>query len=152
MKLSDSHTEHSPCTLAGEVLFDPVKWGRYVAARVYERHGSDLLRILAAWQWHLIISEEDSSGFPLPRFAVWDGDTNTIRLFRGPLNRAFSMQPQALALACAHEMFHGLAAHAYQKLLPSNLTPPLLSRAEEEIAAEAFARACSENFRLTFEA
>ncbi len=115
-------------------------------------HGNDLQKILSAWQWHLMIETEDHPLFPMPRFAVWEGDTKTIRLFRAPLQRGFPNQPQALALACAHEMFHGLAANSYQKVLPSYRAIPQLSRDEEESAAQAFACAFVENFRLTLEA
>jgi hypothetical protein len=127
-------------------------WGRYVAACVQRRHCGDLGKILSAWQWHLIIETEDRQDFSLPRLAVWEGDTKTVRLFRAPLQRAFPQQPQALALACAHEMFHGLVANSYQNILPPGCAPPPLSFSDEEIAAKAFAQELVTNFRLTLEA
>ena len=146
-----SSEQHPPCPPQGGNHSAAVAWGQYVAACVREHCGNDLQKIISTWQWRLLIVEEDESDFPLPRFAVWEGDTNTIRLFRAPLARAFPNQPQALALACAHEMFHGLVAHAYQNLLPRHDSPPPLTKADEEIAAHAFAHALVANFRLTFE-
>ncbi|NUO80530.1 hypothetical protein HUU05_10670, partial [candidate division KSB1 bacterium] len=80
------------------------------------------------------------------------GDTKTIRLYRAPLQRKFSHLPQAFALACAHEMFHGLVANSYQEVLPSHLTIPQLTAHDEEVAAHAFAHEFVTNFRLTLEA
>lgn len=131
---------------------DAAAWGRYVAACVHCMSCGDLRKILSVWQWHLAIAEADDRNFPIPRFAVWEGDTKTVRLFRVPLQRAFPQQPQALALACAHEMFHGLVADSYQNILPHDCVPPSLSFSDEEIAATAFARELVTNFRLTLEA
>ncbi len=152
MTSSDRHSERHPPSLQGGNRMAPEAWGQYVAACVHAQCGNDLQKILSHWQWCLVIAEEDDPNFPLPRFAVWEGDTKTIRLFRAPLARAFPNQPHARALACAHEMFHGLVAHAYKNLLPPHQLVPPLSPADEEIAAHAFAHALVENFRLTFEA
>lgn len=132
--------------------FDAIAWGHYVAGCVLPQYGNILQKILCAWQWRLIIEAEDQPLFPIPRFATWEGDAKTIRLFRAPLQRAFPQEPQILARACAHEMFHGLVANSYLNILPHDCAPPSLSPADEEIAAKAFARELATNFRLTLEA
>ncbi len=144
--------KHPPSPPQGGNDKNATAWGRYVAACVHHKHGNALQKILATWQWRLIIVAEEHAPFPLPRFAVWEGDTKTIRLCRAPLQRKFAHLPRALALACAHEMFHGLVANSYQKVLPSHLTIPQLTAHAEEVAAHAFAHEFVTNFRLTLEA
>lgn len=127
-------------------------WGNYIAALVHQQCGNDLRQIISTWQWRLLIVEKDESNFPLPRLGVWEGESKTIRLFHAPLREHLPQQPEALARACAHEMFHGLVATSYQNLPPSHAAIPRLTQHEEEIAAHAFATTLTENFRLTFEA
>ena len=125
-------------------------WGEHVALCLSQEFGDDLNAVLRALGIRLAVAWQDQPEFPLPRLAVWQGDTRTIRLFQQPLLRQFPDWNSAARHACAHELFHALAATRYRSL-PLAVSPPVLSHRAEEIAAAAFARVVAPNFRLTLE-
>jgi hypothetical protein len=139
MKLS----QHKDDKLAAE-------WGEYLAGLVSQNFGEELHSVLQAMNIRLAILPQDQPGFPLTRFAVWEGDGRTIRLFQRQLLQKFSDWPFAARRACAHELFHALAVDRYQSL-PSVTLPPRLSLRAQEVAAEAFAEVVARNFRLTLD-
>ncbi len=125
-------------------------WGKRLAQCFSKKFGNDLGAALQALAIRLVIAPHDQAGFPLLRLAVWEGDTRTIRLFRKPLVEKIPDWNLAARRACAHELFHALAAENYHSM-PLSLSPPVLSRQTEETAAEAFANFAGQHFRLTLE-
>jgi len=127
-----------------------VAWGEDLAHCVLQQFGNDLWVVLQALDIRWQAAARDEPEFPLPRLAVWEGDTRTIRLFVKPLCEKFSDWNFAARRACAHELFHAFVAEHYSSLALST-SSPALSRQAEEIAAEAFSQGLARNFCLTLE-
>jgi hypothetical protein len=118
------------------------EWGQWLAAYLRSRGESNPFLLVARLGWRVIFvyAEEACSLTPL-RLAEWDGSRRTIRLFVPILRRYVGDSAATLHRACAHELFHGLAACKYRVLqLPAVLIPALSYR-DEEIAAQAFSDA-----------
>lgn len=118
------------------------EWGKRLAAHL--RAGGESNPFLLAARFGLrVILEHEAEACPLLplRMAEWDGSRRTIRIFVPILRRYIGDSAPALHRACAHELFHGLAACQYRVLqLPARLIPALSYR-DEETAAQAFSQA-----------
>ncbi len=117
------------------------EWGRRLAAHWRGRGESNPFLLAARLGWRVILEHEEACrSLPL-RMAEWDGSGRTIRIFVPILRRYLGDSAPALYRACAHELFHGLAACQYRVLqLPAALIPALSYR-DEETAAQAFSQA-----------
>lgn len=112
-----------------------VNWGKWLADYFSARRINNPFLLAANFGWRVVI-ENDGALMPA-RYAEWDGRERRIRLFL-PMLRRLNNSARGLHRACAHELFHGLAAVDYRLLnLPLKKIPRLNHR-EEEIAAHAF--------------
>ncbi|MCL4703785.1 hypothetical protein KJ068_01415 [bacterium] len=117
-----------------------VQWGKFVGEAMLAMLGNDPFRIAQACGWQVIIEQQDSLNYFLPRrVAVWEGDKRIIRIFSSALRRIFIDEQFGLRLVCSHEVFHGLHASGYKLCQAISNPPPQLTRSEQEQAAEAFA-------------
>jgi hypothetical protein len=120
------------------------EWGRQLAAHLRARGESNPFLLAARFGLRVILEhEEEACSLGPLRFAEWDGSRRAIRIFLPILRRYAGDSPLGGALhrACAHELFHGLAACQYRVLqLPAALIPALSFR-DEETAAQAFSQA-----------
>jgi hypothetical protein len=125
-----------------------VKWGQWLAAHLRDRGETNPFLLAAQFGWRVILEHEEEACLPAPlRLAEWDGSRRMIRIFVPILRRHLGDSESALHRACAHELFHGLAAHRYralqipaQKPLRAAMIPGLNDR-DEETAAQAFSEA-----------
>lgn len=118
------------------------EWGRRLAAH-WRARGESNPFLLAARLGLRVVLELEEAACPLTplQIAEWDGSRRTIRIFLPILRRYLGDSAPALHRACAHELFHGLAAGQYRVLqLPATLIPTLSYR-DEETAAQAFSQA-----------
>jgi hypothetical protein len=118
------------------------QWGSWLASYLAAREKTNPFLLAAKFGWRVVIENEDEASALRPApMAEWDGRCRTIRLFIATLRRHFGVSALVLRRACAHELFHGLAATNYRLLhLPAAIIPKLNAR-EEEIAALAFSEA-----------
>jgi hypothetical protein len=118
------------------------EWGRQLAAHLRACGESNPFLLAARMGLRVILEREEEACALTPlRLAEWDGRGRTIRIFLPILRRYVGDSATALHRACAHELFHGLAACKYRVLqLPARLIPPLSYR-DEETAAQAFSQA-----------
>ncbi len=118
------------------------EWGRRLAAHLRGRGESNPFLLAARLGLRVILEHEDEACSLTPlRIAEWDGSRRMIRIFVPILRRYVGDSAPALHRACAHELFHGLAACRYRVLqLPAVLIPALSYR-DEETAAQAFSQA-----------
>jgi hypothetical protein len=118
------------------------EWGRQLAAHLRGRGESNPFLLAARLGWRVVLEHEEEARSLMPlRLAEWDGSRRTIRIFVPILRRYLGDSAPALHRACAHELFHGLAACKYRVLqLPAVLIPALSYR-DEETAAQAFSQA-----------
>jgi hypothetical protein len=120
------------------------KWGRRLAAYLHGRGESNPFLLAARFGLRVILEHEEDACPPAPlRFAEWDGSHRTIHIFVPVLRRYLGDSPvcEALHRACAHELFHGLAACQYRVLQLPTAFIPALSYRDEENAAQAFSQA-----------
>jgi hypothetical protein len=118
------------------------EWGKRLAAHLRARGENNPFLLAAQFGWRVILEQEEETcpGAPL-RIAEWDGSCRVIRVFMPVLRRSLGDSALALHRACAHELFHGLAARGYRALqLPAAKLPSLNYR-DEEIAAQIFSDA-----------
>jgi len=117
------------------------EWGREVANYFSAHRVTNPFLLAMIFGWRVVLENDETSGGWPPRFAEWDGSRRLIRLFIPTLRRHFEISTMSLQRACAHELFHGLAAFDYLPLPTSDLEPPRLNDRDEEIAAQAFSQA-----------
>lgn len=118
------------------------EWGRRLAAHLRGSGESNPFLLAARLGWRVILEHEDEACSSTPlRIAEWDGSGRTIRIFVPILRRYLGDSAPALHRACAHELFHGLAACKYRVLQLPAVPIPALSYHDEEIAAQAFSQA-----------
>lgn len=117
-------------------------WATRLAALLRSQGKTNPFLLAAQWGWRVILETEEESVIPTPvRLAEWDGKHRTIRIFAPTLCYCVGDSESALYRACAHELFHGLAASSYRSLpLTAGDIPPL-NCTEEETAAQVFAEA-----------
>jgi hypothetical protein len=124
------------------------QWGRWLAQYLRAQGESNPFLLAAQFGWRVILENNEEKICPLAPtpMAEWDGSRRTIRLFLPTLYRYLGHAPEVLPRACAHELFHGLAAFDYLDLNLHAVKIPALSYREEEMAAHAFSEAlsCSE--------
>jgi hypothetical protein len=117
-------------------------WGRWLASYFRARGESNPFFLAAQWGWRMILeTEAHHEVFAPERLAEWDGSRRTIRLFLPALHRFIGNSVTTLHHACAHELFHGLAALDYRPLPLAVGDFPILNHEEEEMAARVFAEA-----------
>jgi hypothetical protein len=118
------------------------EWGRQLAAHLRGRGESNPFLLAARFGLRVILEHEEEACPLAPlRLAEWDGSRCAIRIFLPILRHYLGDSALALHRACAHELFHGLAACKYRVLqLPAALIPALSYRGEEA-AAQAFSQA-----------
>ena len=135
MRKPKTNSEHDLATAASE-------WGRRLAAHLRARGESNPFLLAARLGLRVVLEYEDEAYSLTPlRIAEWDGSRRTIRIFVPIMRRYLGDSAPALHRACAHELFHGLAACKYRVLqLPAVLIPALSYR-DEETAAQAFSQA-----------
>lgn len=118
------------------------EWGRLLAAHLRGRGESNPFLLAARLGWRVILEHEAEACLLVPlRIAEWDGSRRTIRIFVPLLRRSVGDSVPALHRACAHELFHGLAACKYRILQLPAVSIPALSYRDEETAAQAFSQA-----------
>jgi len=119
-------------------------WGKWLADYFSSQRINNPFLLAANFGWRVTI-ENDDALMPA-RFAEWDGRERRISLFLRTLRR-LGNSASVLHRACAHELFHGLAAVHYRMLnLPPEKIPRLTNR-EEEIAAQVFSEALLNSYR-----
>jgi hypothetical protein len=117
-------------------------WGRRLAAHLRARGEINPFLLAVQLGWRVILEYEEETCPPvLLRIAEWDGRRRMIRIFVPILRRYLGDSPLALHRACAHELFHGLAARQYRALQLPAMVIPSLNYHEEETAAQAFSEA-----------
>jgi hypothetical protein len=119
------------------------EWGREAANYFLAQRTTNPFLLAAKFGWRVVLENDEASDGGPPRFAEWDGSRRLIRLFIPTLRRHFEISTMSLQRACAHELFHGLAAFDYLPLPAAGLQPRFagLNDREEEIAAQAFSQA-----------
>ncbi|MDZ7364112.1 MAG: hypothetical protein ONB46_25865 [candidate division KSB1 bacterium] len=115
------------------------EWGREMADHFLTQRVTNPFLLAMKFGWRVVLENDETSDGSPPRLAEWDGSRRLIRLFIPTLRRHFGISTPALQRACAHELFHGLAAIDY--LPTAGLPSPRLNHHEEEIAAQAFSLA-----------
>jgi hypothetical protein len=119
---------------------DAIEWGLRLAAYFHSQRKINPFLLAAQYGWRVIFETEEKTDLFVPAcLAEWDGSQRTIRIFPAALYRLESESESALYRACAHELFHGLAASNYRRLPPALRISPRLNFAEEEMAAGVFA-------------
>jgi hypothetical protein len=125
-----------------------MEWGKWLAAFLLSRKEGNPFLLAAKFGWQIIFENEDDSSVLMPAYlAEWDGSRRSIRLFVANLRRYLGNSATVLHRACAHELFHGLAAVDYRALRSAGLLSapalliPKLNYREEEIAARVFSEA-----------
>ncbi len=118
------------------------EWGKWLAAHLRGRGETNPFLLAAKFGWRVIMEHDEASCQPAPlRIAEWDGSRGMIRIFVPILRRYLGDSELALRRACAHELFHGLAARRYRALqIPAAMIPALNDR-DEETAAQVFSEA-----------
>jgi len=125
-----------------------VEWGKWLANYFFMHGQNNPFLLTIKFGWRVVLEHDDEASALMPaRLAEWDGSRRMIRLFIPGLHRHLGNSTQVLSRACAHELFHGLAAVNYRVLrlqeflrLPAIAIPKLNFR-EEEIAAQVFSEA-----------
>lgn len=124
-----------------------VNWGKWLAVYFSSQGKNNPFLLAAKFGWRVVLENADVCGAFMPaRYAEWDGGERRISLYLCMLRR-LSNSARALHHACAHEVFHGLAAVKYRMLqLPAEKIPRL-NHCEEEIAAQAFSAVLINSYR-----
>ncbi|MGH7596465.1 MAG: hypothetical protein ACREOI_08935 [bacterium] len=118
------------------------QWGQWLALHFLARGESNPFLLAARLGLRVILEHEEDACLLTPlRIAEWDGSRRTIRIFLPILRRYVGDSAPALHRACAHELFHGLAACKYRVLPLPAVSIPALSYRDEETAAQAFSQA-----------
>ena len=116
------------------------EWGLRLAAYFHSQRKTNPFLLAAQYGWRVVLeTEEEHEVFAPACLAAWDGSQRTIRIFTAVLYRHEGESASALYRACAHELFHGLAASDYRRLPPAFRISPRLNFDEEETAARVFA-------------
>lgn len=116
------------------------QWARWLADYFRASGESNPFLLAAKLGWRIRVEMEEHNDIFVPaRLAEWDGRKRTIRIFTAALYRHEGECESALHRACAHELFHGLAASDYHGLPPTLEIPSRLNCDEEETAAKVFA-------------
>lgn len=115
------------------------QWGRWLAHHLSMQETNNPFLLAIKFGWRVILENRPDENLFMPiRFAEWDGSHGVIRLFLPILHHHFGNSRGVLYRACAHELFHGLAAVNYRVLGMPAISIPRLNCCEEEIAAQVF--------------
>ena len=121
------------------------QWGRWLAQYLRAQGENNPFLLAAKLGWQVVFETNEEKTCPLAPtpMAEWDGRRRTIRLYLPTLRRYLGEAPEVLSRACAHELFHGLAALNYPGMKLHTVKVPALSYREEEMAAHAFSETLS---------
>lgn len=116
-----------------------INWGRWLAHHLSRQGTNNPFLLAIKFGWRVILENDTGAGPLMPiRLAEWDGSRRLISLFIPVLQRYIGNANSVLYRACAHELFHGLAAVNYRGLRLPVMNIPRFNCREEEIAAQVF--------------
>ncbi len=124
-----------------------VNWGKWLAAYFSSQGKNNPFLLATKFGWRVVLENAEAPGAFIPaRYAEWDGRERRISLFLCMLRR-LTNSANVLHRACAHEVFHGLAAVDYRMLQLPPESIPRLNHCEEEIAAQVFSETLINSYR-----